>query len=188
MSESPSEMTHAPSTGEPDASRTGAIDFERYIPTIVSRLATRLRVSANKFFGARFGLSLLDWRILSHLAGHGPSSAYDIWTSQSLEKSALSRALRDLEARDLVVVRPVKGAARRTTEISLTAQGRDCYLATFDEVERRHARLIAGLSSEQIAAFIDVVEHLHQRVPLMGVEGEPFDPELFPIRMAPEQG
>ena len=186
MSESPSDAGRPSPASQSDAARAEAIDFERYIPTVVSRLATRLRVSANKFFGARFGLSLLDWRILSHLAGQGPSSAYDIWTSQSLEKSALSRALRDLEARNLVMVRPVEGAARRTTEISLTQEGRDRYLATFDEVERRHARLVAGLSAEQIEAFVEVVEHLHQRVPLMGVDSEPFDPDLYPIRQSAE--
>ncbi|HKT75796.1 MAG TPA: MarR family winged helix-turn-helix transcriptional regulator [Sphingobium sp.] len=182
-------MSDRPHTNSPpasDSARAETIDFERYVPTVVSRLATRLRVSANKFFGARFGLSLLDWRILSHLAGHGPSSAYDIWTSQSLEKSALSRALRSLEERDLVVVRSVKGAARRTTEISLTVEGHDRYMATFEEVERRHARLVAGLRPEQIEAFVEVVEHLYQRVPLMGVESEPFDLDLFPIRRSGE--
>ena len=86
----------------------------------------------------------------------------------------------------MVVVRSVKGAARRTTEISLTVEGHGRYMATFEEVERRHARLVAGLRPEQIEAFVEVVEHLYQRVPLMGVESEPFDLDLFPIRRSGE--
>jgi DNA-binding MarR family transcriptional regulator len=152
------------------------------VPTVLSRFAARLRSSANRFFGERFDLSLLEWRILSHIASVGPCSAYDIWTSQYLEKAAVSRAVRDLKERDLIDIVAVPNVARRTTKISLTAEGRRRYAATFDEVEKRHARLIGGLTAEQVETLIDMVNYLDARIPLMGSEAEPFDVDLMSIR------
>jgi hypothetical protein len=56
------------------------------------------------------------------------------------------------------------------------------YAATFDEVEKRHARLIGGLTAEQVETLIDMVNYLDARIPLMGSEAEPFDVDLMSIR------
>ncbi len=86
------------------------IDFDRYIPTVVSRLMTKLRASAQPFFDERFGITRLDWRIISFLAAKGPSSAYDIWTLGIMDKAAVSRALRGLAERKIVTIRKSREA------------------------------------------------------------------------------
>ena len=67
------------------------IDFDRYLPTVLSSLVAKLRANANVFFTASYGVSLAEWRILSFLAEHGPASAYDIWTRSGLDKAVVSR-------------------------------------------------------------------------------------------------
>lgn len=159
-----------------------AIDFDRYVPTIVARLSGRLRASSNRFFSERFGLSLLEWRVLAHVAAVKQCSAYDIWTSQDLEKAAVSRTIRNLRARGLLSVGLVPEAPRRTTSIRLTEQGADRYAATFEEAERRHARLLTGLSDKQVRSLIQLINRLNVQIALMGDEGLSPDPAHHSIR------
>ena len=53
-----------------------AIDFDRYVPTVLSRLVAKFRANANAFFPKAYGVSLAEWRILSFLHEHAPASAY----------------------------------------------------------------------------------------------------------------
>ena len=173
-------MKKAKGGGTPGRTRGGrssalqAIDFDRYIPTIVSRLSVKLRASAKVYFQEKYGITLLDWRIISFLAAEGPSSAYDIWTLGSLEKAAVSRALRGLLDRRLVAVRDDRRSARRRSVVSLTKAGRNLHDSTFDEIVLRHQRLVGDLSRDQIEAFVWTAHHLEGRIGLMDKEiGQP---------------
>src|ERR1700751_2875127 len=85
------------------------IDFDRYIPTVLSSLVAKFRANANVFFSESYGVSLAEWRILSFLREHGPASAYDIWTKAHLDKAVVSRETASLAGKGLVKITPVKG-------------------------------------------------------------------------------
>jgi DNA-binding MarR family transcriptional regulator len=177
----------APSSG-PHGARSSApqaIDFERYIPTVVSRLSMKLRASAKIYFQESYGITLLDWRIISLLAADGPSSAYDIWTLGALDKAAVSRALRGLSDRGLIAIRNDRKSTRRRSTVSLTSAGRQLHDSTFDEIVLRHQRLVGGLTREQIEAFIWTAQHLESRIPLMNKETDPPLSEFRPTKAAP---
>jgi hypothetical protein len=70
---------HARATAGSGLRETLVIDFDRYIPTVLSSLVAKLRANANGFFPKAYGVSLAEWRILSFLREHGAASAYDIW-------------------------------------------------------------------------------------------------------------
>ena len=134
-----------------------AIDFSRYIPTVLSSLVAKLRANANVFFSQKYGVSLAEWRILSFLAEHGPASAYDIWTKSNLDKAAVSRETGALAGKGLVRITPVKGDARNRSEISLSGAGVELLDRSFNEVLRRHDNLTAGLDSKSIETFLRVL-------------------------------
>jgi DNA-binding MarR family transcriptional regulator len=166
------------------SSATQAIDFERYVPTVVSRLSMKLRASAKVYFQESYGLTLLDWRIISFLAAEGPSSAYDIWTLGTLEKAAVSRALRGLVDRGFVVIRDDHKSARRRSVVSLTKAGRRLHDLTFDEIVIRHQRLMGDLTRDQIETFIWTAQHLEGRIGLMDKEIGPPLSDYDPTKMA----
>jgi DNA-binding MarR family transcriptional regulator len=149
------------------------IDFERYLPTVLSSLVAKLRANANVFFSQTYGVSLAEWRILSFLAEHGPASAYDIWTKSSLDKAVVSRETNALSGKGLVKIEPVKGDARNRSEISLSRTGMELLDRSFDEVLRRHDNLTAGLDTKSIETFLRVVNHLESRIAHMGDESKP---------------
>jgi DNA-binding MarR family transcriptional regulator len=144
------------------------IDFNRYVPTVLSSLVAKLRVNANAFFPEAYGVSLAEWRILSFLREYGPASAYDIWTRAHLDKAVVSRETAALDNKGLIKLVPVKRSARNRTEISLSAAGMALLERSFDEILRRHGNLTAGLDAKSIETFFRVVAHLEQRIPHMG--------------------
>jgi DNA-binding MarR family transcriptional regulator len=155
------------------------VDYERYVPSLVSRVVSKLRLSSNGFFSGRFGISLFEWRILSFLAAEGPSSAYTIWTGCDLDKAAVSRALRALAQRGLVSITAHAGPGRRKTTVALTAEGDAVHDATVDEVVVRHARLLRNVSAGDLAAFLRVLFEIEAQIPHMADGSQP--PRRFPM-------
>jgi DNA-binding MarR family transcriptional regulator len=143
------------------------IDFERYVPTVLSSLVAKLRINANAFFPEAYGVTLAEWRILSFLRERGPASAYDIWTTAHLDKAVVSREAASLAKKGLIKLVPVKASARNRTEIRLSAAGIALLERSFDEIIRRHDNLTAGLDAKAIETFFRVVKHLEQRIPHM---------------------
>jgi DNA-binding MarR family transcriptional regulator len=158
-----------PSAALKPASRAElVIDFDRYVPTVLSSLVAKLRANANAFFPQAYGVSLAEWRILSFLREHEPASAYDIWTKASLDKAVVSRETTSLKKKGLIKLTPVKGSARHRTEIRLSPAGIALLDRSFDEILRRHDNLTAGLDEKSVQTFLRVVEHLEHRIPHMG--------------------
>jgi DNA-binding MarR family transcriptional regulator len=144
------------------------IDFDRYLPTVLSSLVAKFRANANVFFTASYGVSLAEWRILSFLAEHGPASAYDIWTRSGLDKAVVSRESGTLAGKGLVRIEAVKGDARKRSEIRLSRTGTELLDRSFNEVVLRHDNLSAGLDTKSIETFLRVAKHLEDRIAHMG--------------------
>jgi DNA-binding MarR family transcriptional regulator len=148
------------------------IDFQRYVPTVISRLSMKLRASAKAYFQEQYDITLLDWRILSFLASNGPASAYDIWTMGSLDKAAVSRALKSLDGRGLIGIRDVPNSSRRRTLVTLSKAGRQLHNRMFDDILIRHERLVGELSRQQIETFVKTAEYLETRISEMDKESK----------------
>lgn len=171
-----------PDAERPDRPRSGqAIDFSRYIPTVLSRLVSKLQTSASAFFKQTYDVNLFEWRILATLAAEGPKTAYAIWTEGGLDKAAVSRALKALEARGLVAIEmDASRGGRKRTRITLTESGRRLHENTFGEVVARHGRLVSGIPAEDLEVLLRVLNQLSERVPLMADERTASD-EAFRI-------
>ena len=140
------------------------LDFERYLPTVMSSLVAKLRANAAVFFTRSYGVSLAEWRILSFLAEYGPASAYDIWTRSHLDKAVVSRETGTLSKKGLVEIEAVKGNVRKRSEIRLSKAGSALLKRSFDEILRRHDNLTAGLDPASIETFLRVTRHLEERI------------------------
>lgn len=158
------------------------IDFSRYVPTLLSSLVAKLRANANVFFSESYGVSLMEWRILSFLKEHGPVSAYDIWTKAYLDKAAVSRGTGSLRDKGLLRIVSVKDSARNRTKITLSPAGAALLDRSFDEVVRRHDNLTAGLDAKSVETFLEVLRHLEQRIPHMADKSGSPDSLYGPVK------
>jgi len=184
-----SQATRTRTTAPRDNDRAElAIDFDRYVPTVLSRLVAKFRANANAFFPEAYGVSLAEWRILSFLGEHAPASAYDIWTKAHLDKAVVSRETTSLAKKGLIKLAPVKDSARNRTEISLSATGSALLDRSFDEILRRHDNLTAGLDAKSMETFFRVVEHLERRIPHMGVQSASSTSTHAPVKRIGRKG
>jgi DNA-binding MarR family transcriptional regulator len=162
------------------------IDFERYVPTVLSSLVAKFRANANAFFPETYGVSVAGWRILSFLRECGPACAYDIWTKARLDKAVVSRETASLDKKGLIKLVPIKGSTRNRTEIRLSAAGIALLDRGFKEILRRHDNLTAGLDAKSIETFFRVVEHLERRIPHMGDNSLTSHSTHAPIKRIPK--
>jgi DNA-binding MarR family transcriptional regulator len=164
------------------------LDFERYLPTVMSSLVAKLRANANAFFPQAYGVSLAEWRILSFLAEHGPASAYDIWTRSNLDKAVVSRETSTLAAKGMVEIEAVKGSARKRSEIRLSRAGGALLKRSFNEVLNRHDNLTAGLDPTAIETFLRVAKHLENRIPHMSDPSPGSPSKHAPVKRTAKNG
>jgi DNA-binding MarR family transcriptional regulator len=142
------------------------IDFDRYVPVVLSSFVDKLRASSTIFFRKGFELSILEWRILAFVSNFGSCSAYRIRKALHADKAAVSRAVKRLSDKRLLSIREIPGG-RTKTAIEVTEQGQSLYDSTVDVIVARHQRLVGELTDNEIDVLLRTVRYLESRIPMM---------------------
>jgi len=137
-----------PSRTAPDA----AFALEHFLPYRLSVLANLASRALARLYGARFGLSVAEWRVIAHLARFAPVSANDVAARAAMDKVQVSRAVARLTAKALVE-RATDGADRRRSALRLTPRGEATHDAIVPLARDVEARLLAGLPAGERAAL-----------------------------------
>ncbi len=129
-----------------------AADFqlERFLPYRLSVLANRASRALARLYGARFGLSVAEWRVIAHLARFAPVSANDVAARAAMDKVQVSRAVARLTAKTLIE-RATDGADRRRSALRLTRRGLALHDAIVPLARDVEAQLLAGLTPADVA-------------------------------------
>ena len=101
-----------------------AFNLDAFLPYRLAKLASRVSRGFAQEYGARFGLSIPEWRVMAHLSQSTSVSVRELHLKADLEKSKASRAAARLEAAGLVV-KKINEADRRLIELSLSAKGEE---------------------------------------------------------------
>ena len=96
--------------------------LEDFFPYRLALLSNRISTDFAKLYGAEFGISLSEWRVMAHLAQQKKVSVREIYTRVGMDKSKVSRAAARLEAAG-IVLKKVNSADKRLIELSLTSKG-----------------------------------------------------------------
>lgn len=123
----------------------------------------RLRKALDNYSGAevstKFGLTLPEWRVLSHI--HTGATVTAGWLCQRLlvDKAEVSRACSSLVERGLVSARR-NPADARSQLMTLTATGRNLYARLLPERLQLDAELSAVLSPRERNALCQALDKL----------------------------
>jgi DNA-binding MarR family transcriptional regulator len=104
-----------------------------------------------------------QWKVLSVLAAFGPMAAVDIGKRVTLDKAAISRAVRQLRELELADQRSYADDGR-SIEVVLTAKGRRTYGAMNQEMMTLQERLFEGISREHQRVFFMMADKLLARL------------------------
>jgi len=111
----------------------------------LANVSSRIAALRNK---RRFGLSMLDWRIVGLLASFAPMSLNKLALEANLDKSRVSRAIADLISRGLIK-RSVDENDGRGISLQLSAKGKSLYREVLPYAIERNEELIAVLSKSE---------------------------------------
>lgn len=120
------------------------------------------------------GIRLADWRVLRVLAAtHGPATAGKIGDALGMDKMAVSRAVRSLEARGRLCRMPSPEDGRQIT-LEITQTGRDLVAAIEPAGRAREAALLSVLGEEERATLDALLDRLLARaLPVAGTDQNP---------------
>ncbi|MEX0286635.1 MAG: MarR family winged helix-turn-helix transcriptional regulator [Paracoccaceae bacterium] len=133
-----------------DEAETGArtLSFRRSPTVLLSFAANRFTRAAAREYQARFGIGAMDWRMLVMLTREPGSTVSHSGRTIGIDKAAVSRSLRRLEAQGLAAPDTV-----RSTEWHLTAAGHALHAEILEVALARQQRLLQGLSAEEVETF-----------------------------------
>lgn len=122
--------------------KTRPFDLEDFLPYRLNRLAEAVSREFASVYGARYGLTRPQWRVLANLGQHGELTARAICNLSNQHKTKVSRAVAALEQRRWLKRHP-SPHDRREEFLSLTAAG----VKIFDDLAREADAYAAGLEA-----------------------------------------
>ncbi|MFZ1106209.1 MAG: MarR family winged helix-turn-helix transcriptional regulator [Hyphomicrobiaceae bacterium] len=176
----PSKMRHA-------AGDTGScgplLDLSSHIPTKVTVLANRLMRSASRYYRKRYGIGVVEWRVIMFIGQVTETRANRICSQTELDKGAVSRSLAVLQRMGLVSAQE-DGADSRRNNVALTPKGRALHDEMVPIALDRQSEVVADLTQAEIELFIDLIDRLQAKVSDGGPlpdEASPWLPQTGPL-------
>jgi DNA-binding MarR family transcriptional regulator len=133
------------------------------VDALYSELALLVRRSQEFSDDLHGGLSLVDYTLLTHIAGSHGVRAADLATLFGLDKSTLSRQIKSLVERGLVE-RAGAHPRRRGVVLVLTRPAEEALAAAAQSVRAALSEWLDGWRDEEIKDFAAMVARLNERV------------------------
>jgi DNA-binding MarR family transcriptional regulator len=140
------------------AAQSPDISLDRNLSYNLSLLTFFMGKASSDIYGSR-GLTNGQWKVLSVLVAFGPMAPVDIGRHVTLDKAAISRAVRQLRELGLTDYRD-RVDDGRSVEVLVTTKGRRTYAAMNKEMAELQRRAFAGVGRETEQAFFRAAETL----------------------------
>jgi DNA-binding MarR family transcriptional regulator len=132
-----------------------ALHLEEYVPGLLTWLSNKLAASASQAYRQRFGLGIVEWRILAYLAVYDWGTGAQMSQLMGMDKAAISRGASFLQTKKFIKSRAGFG---RNLEFGLTAKGQEIHGRIIRLALARQDALLSGLSKKDVSVLIS---HLH---------------------------
>lgn len=139
------------------------VDIDTYIPFFLSTINNALSRGASQVYRDKYGIGIVEWRVISMLAIEANIPAVRICEVISTDKGQVSRALVSL-AQAALVSSEVVSADVRKKKWKLTEKGYDLHDQILAVALAREGALIDGCTPEDIEAFLRVVRLMGRNV------------------------
>ncbi len=138
------------------------LDMTRYVPALINHLSNKLSRGASALYRERYGIGIIEWRILAQLGSSRGSTARAICDRTALDKAAVSRSFVVLHERGMIAF--PKETGRRGQVASLTTSGRRLHDRIMSVALEREKRFLAPLSAAERRTLVDLLNRLYEHV------------------------
>jgi len=140
-----------------DSDTKAGLTLAAFLPYRLSVLSNTISGAIAARYDAAFGISIRQWRVMAVLGEGEALTATEIVARTAMDKVAVSRAVADLETRELIA-RTASTRDARQSVLSLTGQGRDIYAEIAPMALDYEREVLAALSQtelEMLTRFLD---------------------------------
>jgi DNA-binding MarR family transcriptional regulator len=138
------------------------LDLEQYVPALVTLLENKLTNTASVIYRQTFGIGATEMRIVVLLGSRSKISGNQIGQAIGLDKAAVSRALKSLEAVGLITIEPGYGRRR---QMMLTAAGRKVHDRGVIISLRREECLLTNFTRAEHKALVGFLNRMLAQMP-----------------------
>lgn len=149
---------------EPDDSDRPQHPYGLFTTRMFGLLDT-MRRSGTLAYRRGFGLSMVEWRIVTQLGVHSPLSLNDLAERIILDRGQLSRTVKQMVGRGLLVSRRRPGGP--AIMITLSGEGQQLYRRLVALAAERNAFLVAGISEADLACASAVIDAVKEKAQLL---------------------
>lgn len=139
------------------------VDIDTYIPFFLSTINNALSRGASQVYRDRYGVGIVEWRVISMLAIEADIPAVHICEVISTDKGQVSRALASLSQAELVSSE-ITSTDVRKKNWKLTDKGYDLHDQILAVALAREGALIEGCTADDLEAFLRVMRRMGQNV------------------------
>lgn len=135
---------------------------DQFVTARVGRASKALSRSTARLYLAEFDVTVPEWRVIANVALRGSCSARELIEDVAMDKSLVSRSIRQLVGKGLLTAR-LNDADRRTSLLRLTAKGVRTYQDLLPKAQRRQATLLEDLDEQERRVLWIALEKLESK-------------------------
>ncbi len=139
-------------TFETKNSELTSFDFRTLFTFSVRTFYRSVSSSVENIYENEYGLTTAEWRTLAVLGPYQCLAAKEIVKASSMDKVTVSRAVKTMQAKN-VLKRDIDGDDKRRSALRLTQAGRDIYFSLMPKVLTLQNDLLAGFTQAEIDQF-----------------------------------
>lgn len=149
-----------PQTGQqPIAATLGDLPLQQYLTYRLARVQAKLNAQGARLLQEAVGLTLAQWRVVALVGAAGTTRLSELARKAALDKGLLSRNVKALIARGLIVAQQDE-VDHRVQHLTLTPEGKKVFERALPITRKRQEWLREDLSEEEIRLFRKVLDKL----------------------------
>ena len=140
------------------------LDLDRYTVAYMVWTANKLSRGASHTYLKVFGVGVEVWRCLVLLAIHGSITAQQVSQVMGMDKAAVSRCFKILQAKGLIVM-GLNASDGRVRIATLTPKGRALHDQILEIALERERALLTVLSAPERETLLRLLKRVHENLP-----------------------
>ncbi len=138
-----------------------SFDFRTLFTFSVRTFYRSVSSSVENIYENDYGLTTAEWRTLVVLGPYQCLAAKEIVKASSMDKVTVSRAVKTMQAKN-ILKRDIDGDDKRRSALRLTQAGRDIYFSLMPKVLTLQDSLLAGFTQAEIDQFSSLMSRVSQ--------------------------
>ncbi len=140
-----------------------ALILEQFLPYRLVSLSQRISNALSAIYREQFGISVPEWRILANLAEKGELNPKEIAQQTSMDKAKVSRAIKELSTKRLVLKRG-DDSDNRAYRLRLSDGGFTLYRKIVPLALAWEAGLLGALDATEYRDLLRIINKLARHV------------------------